>query len=115
MKKWIALVLTILLTVSFMSCSISKHEAEIVETISTDLATYYEMSDGTWKTDDHVYQHRLEVTGEMPNTDVEATFVYLSNLESITFEQAWKAAGLSSHTADYFSVEDAVLVEWVTE
>ena len=28
-----------------------------------------------------------------------------------TFEQAWKAAGFSSNTADYFAVEDAVLVE----
>ena len=49
----------------------------------------------------------------MPNAAVDSTFVYLSNLESISFEQAWKAAGLSSNTADYFAVEDAILVDWV--
>ena len=42
-------------------------------------------------------------------------FVYLSNLPDISFEQAAKASGLSSDTADYFDAEDAVLVELRTE
>lgn len=45
------------------------------------LAEYYEMSDGTWKMGD-----------------------------DITFDQAWKAGGLSSNTRDYFKTEDAVIV-----
>ena len=51
----------------------------------------------------------------MQDASVDSTFVYLSNLEIITFEEAWKAAGFSSNTDDYFSTEDAVLVEWITE
>jgi hypothetical protein len=51
----------------------------------------------------------------MPNAAASTTFVYLSNIESITYEQAWKASGLSSNTEDYFSVEEAVLVEMKTE
>lgn len=47
----------------------------------------------------------------MHNTAVDSTFMFLSNIETITFEQAWKAAGYCSNTADYFAVEDAVLVE----
>ena len=44
--------------------------------------------------------------------DEKTVFVYLSNLEKITFDQAYKAAGVSSNTNDYFAVEDAVLVNW---
>ena len=73
------------------------------------------MSDGTWQCDGRSYQYRLEISGRTPQADVDSTFVYLSNLEEIPFEQAWKAAGFSSGSDDYFSPEDAVLVEWRTE
>ena len=33
------------------------------------------------------------------------------NIEDITFEQAWKASGLSSNMDDYFDIDEAVLVE----
>ena len=74
------------------------------------MVEYYEMSDGTWKTDDYTYQYRLEITGRMSNAAKETMFVYLSNIEDITFEQAWKASGFSSNMDDYFKVEDATLV-----
>lgn len=38
-------------------------------------------------------------------------YVYLSNRSEISFEEAWKASGLSSDINDYFSAEDAVLVD----
>ena len=75
------------------------------------MKTYYEMNDGTWMCDDHVYKYRLEISGRMPNAAADSTFVYLSNLEEIPFERAYMAAGLSSNTEDYFQPEDAVLVE----
>ena len=28
------------------------------------MVKYYEMSDGTWKTDNYTYQYRLEITGK---------------------------------------------------
>lgn len=71
---------------------------------------YYEMSDGTWRTDTHTYQYRLEITGRMNGAAKDSTFVFLSNIEDITFEQAWKASGLSSNMADYFEEEEAKLV-----
>lgn len=74
------------------------------------MVPYYEMSDGTWRTDDHTYQYRLEVTGRMGNADKDSTFVFLSNRKEITFEQAWKASGLSSNMDDYFKEEDAKFV-----
>lgn len=82
-----------------------------VETINGNLKTYYKNTDGTWQVDGRVYQYRLEITGRMNNAAVESTFVYLSNLEAITFDQAWKAAGFNSKTADYFSVEDTVFAK----
>ena len=87
----------------------------IVDTITTDLKTYYALSDGTWQMDGQNYKYRLEKSGRMPGAAVDATFVYLSNLETITFDQAWKAAGVSSHTDDYFAPEEAVLVEWILD
>lgn len=75
------------------------------------MKTYCEMDDGTWVCDDIVYKFRLEIKGRMPNAAKDSEFVYLSNLPEISFERAWKAAGFSSNTEDYFAPEDAVLVE----
>ena len=80
--------------------------------LSGSLHTYSKNPDGTWQVNGLTYKYKLEISGRMPNAAVDSTFVYLSNLESISFEQAWKAAGLSSNTADYFAVEDAILVDW---
>ena len=74
------------------------------------MVRYYEMADGTWKTDECAYKYRLEITGRMGGAVKDSTFVYLSNVEDISFDQAWKAAGLSSSIDDYFDRKDAVLV-----
>ena len=71
---------------------------------------YSEMSDGTWKTDAHTYKYRLEITGRMGGAVKDSTFVYLSNIEDISFERAYMAAGLSSNMDDYFDPSEAVLV-----
>jgi len=71
---------------------------------------HYEMSDGTWKTENHTYQYRLEKTGRVHNAASDTTFVFLSNLENITFEQMWKAAGFSSNLNDYFDADVAKFV-----
>ena len=84
---------------------------DIMNTVEGNFRTYQEMKDGTWKCGGYTYRYRLEITGRMPNAAKDSTFVYLSNLEEISFDQAWKAAGLSSDSNDYFSPEDAVLVE----
>lgn len=72
--------------------------------------TYYEMSDGTWKTDDHTYRYRLIISGRMNNAAKDSTYTILSNTEDISFDRAWKASGLSSDINDYFKAEDAVFV-----
>ncbi len=90
-------------------------DPDLVEEYSAEgelvtMVRYYEMSDGTWQTDDHTYKYRLEISGRMNNAAKDSTFVYLSNLYNITFEQAYMAAGWSSNLDDYFDPEDAVLV-----
>lgn len=72
---------------------------------------YSETEDGTWTCDGMTYRYRIEISGRMPGAAVNTTFVYLSNIEGITFDQAYKASGISSDAGDYFSPEDAVLVE----
>ena len=71
---------------------------------------HYEMSDGTWKTDDYTYQYRLVITGRMPNAVKDTTYVFLSNIEEISFQKAMMASGLSSNLEDYFDKEVAKFV-----
>lgn len=124
MNKMINVITIMLLVLTLFGCS--QKEPYVVKTYEeTDFAltdeywendklvtmvSYYEMSDGTWKTDDYTYQYRLELTGRMGNAAKDSTFVFLSNTEDITFEQAWKASGFSSNMADYFEEEVAKFV-----
>ena len=108
MKKALLILLCLLLAASFSGCA---KKAAVKNTIEGNMKTYYEMTDGTWMCDDHLYKYRLEITGRMPNAAVDSSFVYLSNIEEITFDQAYMAAGVSSDSDDYFSPETAVLVE----
>ncbi len=87
-------------------------DSNTVEIINGNMKTYYKNANGTWQVDGRTYQYRLVLTGRMHDAVVDSTFVYLSNLEKITFDQAWKAAGFSSDLDDYFSAEEAVLVDF---
>ena len=78
------------------------------------IVRYFEMADGTWRTKFHSYQYRLEITGRVDGMDKDNTLVFLSNIEDIPFDQAVKAAGMSStyelNNEDAFDPKDAVLV-----
>lgn len=109
MKKYIALLLALVCVLGLVSCS--SQSLEPVNTIEGNLKTYCEMSDGTWQFDEHIYKYRLEISGRMPNAVKDTTYVYLSNIEDISFQKAMMASGLSSNMEDYFAIEEAVLVE----
>lgn len=126
MKKMIEVLLILITSFSFVGCSRNEgvsviktylvtNEDDIEKSFENDqsvvMKEYMELSDGTWKCGDVIYKYRLEITGRISSAGKESTFVYLSNLESISFEQACKAAGFSSNTKDYFDAEDATLVE----
>ncbi len=108
MKKIVLVLLCVLLTVTFSGCA---RKATVKNTVEGNMKTYYEMTDGTWMCDGRLYDYRLEIQGRMPNAAVDSSFIYLSNVEKITFDQAYKAAGVSSNMEDYFLPEKAVLVE----
>jgi len=108
MKRTVCMLLCILLAVTFSGCA---KKAAVKNTIEGNIKTYYEMTDGTWMCDDHLYKYRLEINGRMPDAAVDSSFVFLSNIGEISFEQAYKAAGISSNSDDYFSPEKAVLAE----
>lgn len=124
MKKIVCIILIVLMLLGTIGCS--NKEASVIATYEvTDadyaeeywntnqlvtMVKYYKMSDGAWKTDDYTYQYRLEITGRMNDADKDSTFVFLSNTKDITFDQAWKASGLSSNMDDYFKEEDAKFV-----
>lgn len=109
MKKLLAIFLACLFIIPLIiGCS---KEVTAKKTYDNGYKTYYEMSNGTWVYSGHAYKYRLKISGRMPNAEKDSTFVYLSNIEKISFERAYMAAGLSSNTNDYFSPEEAVLVE----
>ena len=108
MKRIGLVLLCILLAAAFSGCA---RKAAVRNTIEGNMKTYCEMTDGTWMCDGRPYQYRLEISGRMPNAAVDSTFVYLSNIPEITFDQAYRAAGVSSSSEDYFSPEEAILVE----
>ena len=83
---------------------------EPVKTIEGNLKTYYEMSDGTWQFEGQTYKYRLVISGRQPFAVKDTTYVYLSNIEDIPFGKAMMAS-VSSNTKDYFTREEAVLVE----
>ncbi len=76
------------------------------------LLDYIQKSDGTYECNGYTYKYKLEITGRMNAAATDSTFVYLSNMEEITFDQAMKASGLSSNMADYFDPSEAVLIGW---
>lgn len=109
MKKILILLLCLLLTASITGCG--TQSIKPIDTIEGNMKTYSEISDGTWQCDGHIYKYRLEISGRLSNAVKDSTYIYLSNIEDITFEQAWKASGLSSNMDDYFDIDEAVLVE----
>ena len=108
MKRMVLVLICILLAIPLSGCA---KKAAVKNTIKGNMKTYCEMTDGTWMCDELSYKYRLEINGRMPNAAVDSSFVYLSNIKEITFDQAYKAAGISSNSYDYFSPEKAVLVE----
>ena len=86
-------------------------DSYVTGTLKGNIKTYYEMSNGLWMCEDYTYLYRLEISGRMPNATKDSTFVYLSNIEEISFERAYMGAGISSNTEDYFAPEEAVLVD----
>ncbi len=108
MKRIALMLLCVLLAVTVSGCA---KKAAVRNTVEGNMKTYYEMTDGTWMCEDRLYKYRLEISGRMPDAAVDSSFVYLSNIEEITFDQAYKAAGISSDSDDYFPPEQAVLAE----
>lgn len=74
------------------------------------LLPYEELSDGSWQAQGIVYPFRLELTGRLPGAARDSSYTLLSQSEDISFEQAWKASGLSSNSEDYFDEEYAIFV-----
>ena len=109
MKQIAVSLLALVLALCLIGCG--KQPVEIVQTVDGNMNTYHEMSDGTWRCNGYTYQYRLEITGRLPGATADSTYVYLSNIDEIPFQKAAMAGGLSSNTKDYFSFEEAVLVE----
>lgn len=89
---------------------VTTEEADFSKDELVTLVEYYEMSDGSWKCGAHTYKYRLVITGRMPNAVKDTTYVFLSNIEEISFQKAMMASGLSSNMNDYFDAEVAMFV-----
>ena len=101
----------------------SENDTELTDQTSTDIAieytsrrdigtTYSRLKNGLYEHAGYTYKYRLEITGKMGNPLVDTTYVYLSNIEDITFHQAMMATGLSSSSKDYFTPYTAINVDY---
>lgn len=90
-------------------------QTDVVETFAGGYKTYYRLRDGRWKADGRIYQYRHQISGNLPDDTGDAFFVYLSNLETISFEQAFQASGFGDDPNGFFPPEDVVLVDWKIE
>lgn len=86
-------------------------EPQIKNTNTGNYRTYYEMTDGSWSCEGHSYKYRLVIKGHLPNAAHDSEYVYLSNIPDISFYRAAMASGLGSNSNDYFSPDEAVMVE----
>ncbi len=109
MKKYLVVFLSMCLCLSACQMKIVKNR------YTNGIKDYYEMSDGTWLCEGISYDYRLVIKGRLNAAVSDTVYVYLSNLPEITFEQAWKASGLSSYSGDYFEINEAILVEIETD
>lgn len=109
MKKLTVLAFVLICVLGLVSCG--NRSSKPINTIEGNLKTYYEMSDGTWQFDGNTYKYRMEICGRMPHSVKDTTYVYLSNIENISFHKAMMASGISSNIEDYFAIEEAILVE----
>ena len=109
------LLISLLLVLALLLLAGCTDEPKVKETFNSSFRTYTQMSDGTWQCEGYTYKHRLEISGRMPNAAADSTFASVSNLDELPFERAYMAAGLSSSSDDYFSPEDAILVDLMTD
>ena len=91
------------------SCTQVNSEYDIPADI-TKVEDFHQNKDGQWECNGHTYKNCLIITGRMPSADNDSTYVYLSNLDQISFEEAYKSAGISNDSNEYFDVNDAVYV-----
>ena len=117
MKKYLSVCLAFLLLLSLSACAQKEEKAS--ETLSPTVVrtfeegesgddhiwvAYYEMSDGTWRTDAHTYQYCLVLEGDF------AQITVLSNREDVTYDEAFKAS-LAYFDGDeliYFGAEETI-------
>ena len=110
---WI-IVAVIVACVAVAVCFLTNPPSNIQEKYDNEEFVYqkshYKTADGTWVCEGYTYKYRLEITGRLNNAAKSTTYIVLSNSKDITFDQTWKASGLSSLMSDYFDPEDAVIV-----
>lgn len=74
------------------------------------LVAYSENEDGTWSAKGNTYKYRKVLTGRMPQAEKDTTFIVLSNVETVSFQNAMDDM-LSSNSSDHFDEEETIIVE----
>lgn len=86
------------------SYTVEANDSGVLRTYSYSATTHCYLCDGI------KYTYCLTLSGRMPSAAKDSTYVVLSNVQDVTFEQAYQQF-ISSDTADFFDPRDAVVVE----
>ena len=98
MKKGLCWMLALLAAVSLAGCGKEAGEKTTYQASLENgiLDTYYEMSDGTWKCEDQIYQYRLVLSGRLPSAVCDSEYVVLTDDETLDFETVSRSMYSSS-------------------
>lgn len=125
MKRLLSFFCAVLCLIIFCACSSVNKKDILREYNETDTALleeyiadgkdiitipFYEMKDDTFIAQDTEYSQMFRISGRLNNAAMDSGYIILSNIGEISFEQAWKASGLSSNSEDYFDENDLVFV-----
>ena len=96
---YLAVVMTLLCGVGITGCgkkdkedtkvTSSSKENQNINIVKRVYQEYEEDEMGLWESNGITYQYKKELTGEVPSSDEEVTFVILTNDDAVTFEQVF--------------------------
>lgn len=108
--KWIANVISIIIVIGVITCYHFVIQPTIVNTFE-GFQTYHELSDGTWKYQNHIYKYKHDVLEPSDKETNEIKYIILSNHKEITYDESWAYKLLSSGVPSPIDSNDTVIVD----
>lgn len=88
---------------------ISATQALLLLDASEPLLPYTENADGTFSTEDHDYQYRIDLRGRLPHAACDSIYTVLTNKKDVTFEEVAKSL-YSGNSEDFLDEAETIII-----